>query len=49
MLDLLGKEQDNIRYGTCLTGETRYTNINIKVELGAKVKTVSIRGIHNRD
>lgn len=35
MLDLLRNEKDTVK------GETRYTNINIKVELGAKVKTVS--------
>lgn len=38
MSDFLGKEKDKIVYSPCLTGQTRYTNINIKVELGAKVR-----------
>lgn len=47
MLGFLGKEKE--KYSLCFTGETRYTNINIKVGLSTQVKTVSITGTQNRD
>lgn len=46
MLDFLGKEKEKIQ---SLLHWRDKININIKVELSAQVKTVSITGTQNQD